>query len=314
MASSMEKKLLALEARMNLRSPEDRLGNVASTIVAPSSASFGQSVMAAVGDGDQHDSTVMEEPNHEQQMPCHILETEESSRATNNSRSMQSTGNQNKENKKGSGQKVNALKRLMDATQQATQGSPKLAKTEEQLQEPTGVISDTGSRGGVTKARTILSYFHLQGDNHTLSSGVFPNGGPSSSGTANNTSVSTTASAAAVVTSSSSSSSNTDIVSPPTGNHRHTSSGGNKSIIMGSSSSGAGGTHVSTTAAVAAAESKKQLEAIRVAKDLAETKISRLESDLKATEERQHQLEERNSKLCKSLEEVHRAAAWQGRR
>ena len=53
--------------------------------------------------------------------------------------------------------------------------------------------------------------------------------------------------------------------------------------------------------------------ATRVAKDLAESKCLRLESDLKATEERQHQLEERNSKLCKSLEEVHRAAAWQGR-
>ena len=53
--------------------------------------------------------------------------------------------------------------------------------------------------------------------------------------------------------------------------------------------------------------------AIRVSKDLAESKCLRLESDLKATEERQHQLEERNGRLCKSLEEVHRAAAWQGR-
>ena len=313
----MEKKLLALEARMNLRSPEGLVNLVAA---APSSASFASSVMAAVG-ADQFDTsgTVMDEPNHDQQIPCHILETEES-RATNNSRSMQSIGGQqlDKENKKGSGQKVNALKRLMDATQ-ATQGSPKLAKTDDQPQEPTVVISDTGSRGGAAKTRTILSYFHLQGDNHTLSSGVFPNGGPSSSSSssaANSTSASMTAPVVAT------SSSSTDIVSPPNGSHRNISSGGNKSstsggsAITGSSSSGAGGTHVSNTAAATAAavESKKQFEAIRVAKDLAETKISRLESDLKATEDRQHQLEERNSKLCKSLEEVHRAAAWQDAR
>ena len=314
MATSIEKKLEMLERRMNLRSPPEDRGYL---VAAPSSASLASSsAVAAVGDDQQFDTTgtVMDEPNHDhQQIPCHILDTEES-RATNNSRSMQSTG-QNKENK-GSGQKVNALKRLMDATQ-TTQGSPKLAKTDEQPSEPTVVISDTGSRGGAGKTRTILSYFHLQGDNHTLSSGVFPNGGPSSSSAS-----SASASTAAVVTSSSSSSGSADIVSPPNGNHRTSSSGGNKSAssggnaTTGSSSSGAGGTHVSTTAAAAAAavEAKKQYEAVRVAKDLAETKISRLESDLKATEDRQHQLEERNSKLCKSLEEVHRAAAWQDAR
>jgi tousled-like kinase len=59
---------------------------------------------------------------------------------------------------------------------------------------------------------------------------------------------------------------------------------------------------------------KKQLESARLAKDHAETKVGRLEADLKSAEDRHVQLEERNTRLCKSLEEVHRAMAQQDAR
>ena len=108
--------------------------------------------------------------------------------------------------------------------------------------------------------------------------------------------------------------------------HRPSQTGvGAQKVVTGSSSgtssSGAGGSSSASAAAQAAAaqresELKKHLETTRVAKEHAETKASRLEADLKVMESRQHQLEDRNTRLCKSLEEVHlmRKVPGDGRR
>lgn len=62
-------------------------------------------------------------------------------------------------------------------------------------------------------------------------------------------------------------------------------------------------------------ELRKANENLRIGKDQAEQKVLRLETELKSSYERQRQLEDRCSKLCNSLEDMHRLLAQQeGRR
>jgi hypothetical protein len=70
-----------------------------------------------------------------------------------------------------------------------------------------------------------------------------------------------------------------------------------------------------TERATSIAELRKSNENYRIGKEQAEHKVLRLETELKTSYERQRQLEERCSKLCNSLEDIHRVLAQQeGRR
>ena len=214
-------------------------------------------------------------------VPERIVMEEEESRVTSSSRSQIYTITTNDAENRGDTEAeqkpTNALKTLKRKMsippQSASEGSPKVPKSDEHEREM--VITESGSRGAAGgPKRSILSYFPVQGEKHTLSSGVFPNGNPPSSSSSasapipNAPSSGNAAGAGDVIVSPSSGKEGTTASKSHRSNtssshhnpsSKSTTSAGTSSSSASSSSSSSSSSSITTTAGI---EAKKQLEGI----------------------------------------------------
>ena len=216
-------------------------------------------------------------------VPERIVMEEEESKMTSSSRSQLYTITNDTENRgemeveqHKPTNPLKTLKRKMSIPPQiaSTEGSPKLPKNDEQEREM--VITESGSRGAAGGAkRSILSYFPVQGDKHTLSSGVFPNGHPSGNPPSSSSSSVAAAPFSGHGTTATGAGAGDIIVSPPSGKEGATASKTHRSHASSSSSShhhpsskttstcpSSSSSSSSSSAATAVIEAKKQLEGI----------------------------------------------------
>lgn len=170
--------------------------------------------------------------------------------------------------------------------------------------ETSSVIQDSGSRGsdGKCTMRTIESYFPPQTDYNT-STAISTNIASFNQSENNNESTINSKKYDSMIQSTSLSSSKSTTTNSFVGSSKTLNSSSTATAIHSNKTFNQSITNNNINNFN---EMKKNYESMKVSREQAESKVSRLEADLKVAQDRIKSLEERNTKLCRSLEEVYR--------